>query len=115
MSAGEVRVVSPTGGEKGQKPAQASTLDARALLILAEVGGFGTRKYAPHNYLRGYAWSLSLDALQRHVWAFQAGEDVDPESGLPHMAHAAWHALALVSFHARGLGVDDRFRQEAGT
>lgn len=111
MSGVEVRVTSATGGEKGQKDAQASTLDAVALLSLAEVSGFGARKYARHNYLKGYDWSLSLDALHRHLWAFQAGEDRDAESGLPHMAHAAWHALALVSFQLRGLGVDDRFRR----
>jgi hypothetical protein len=106
----EVRVVSETGGEKGQKPAQASTLDAVSLLKLAEVAGFGARKYAAHNYLKGYAWSLSLDALHRHLWAFMSGQDLDEESGLPHMAHAAWHALALVSFMERGLGTDDRFK-----
>lgn len=106
----EVRVTSATGGEKGQKDAQASTLDAKALLVLAEVSGFGAKKYAAHNYLKGYDWGLSLDALHRHLWAFQSGEDLDEESGLPHMAHAAWHALALVSFQIRGLGTDSRFR-----
>jgi hypothetical protein len=108
----EVRITSATGGEKGQKPAQMSTVDAVALLKLAEVGGYGGRKYEPHNYLRGYAWSLSLDALFRHILAFESGEDFDPESGLPHVTHAAWHCLALTSFMVRGLGTDDRFRQE---
>jgi len=107
----EVRVTSATGGQKGQKPAQLSTVDAVALLKLAEVGGYGGRKYEPHNYLRGYAWSLSLDALFRHTLAFESGEDFDPESGLPHVTHAAWHCLALTSFMVRGLGTDDRFKQ----
>lgn len=109
----EVRLISATGGEKGQKDAQASTLDAVALLKLAEVAGFGAKKYAAHNYLKGYDWGLSLDALHRHLWAFQAGQDLDEESGLPHMAHAAWHALALVSFMERGLGTDNRFHQDS--
>ena len=112
VSDNEVRVTSETGGQKGQKPAQLSTVDAVALLKLAEVGGYGGRKYEPHNYLRGYAWSLSLDALWRHVLAFESGEDFDPESGLPHVTHAAWHCLALTSFMVRGLGTDDRFKQE---
>ena len=111
MSEEEWTLTDPdTGGRKGQKLAQASTLDPEALLFLAEVGGMGTEKYERHNYLRGYDWSLSLDALHRHLWAFMGGEDLDPESGLPHMAHAAWHALALVSFQTRGLGTDDRFK-----
>lgn len=105
----EVRVVDPnTGGEKGQKPAQLSALDPVALLHLATVAGFGSTKYARLNYLKGYAWSLSLDALFRHVLAFAGGENYDPESGEPHLAHAAWHALALTSFLERNLGTDDR-------
>ena len=107
----EIRVTSDTGGSKGMKAAQASALDPVALWKLAEVAGMGAQKYSAHNYLAGYRWSLSVDALQRHVWLHQSGEDVDSESGLPHMAHAAWHALALVSFMERGLGDDDRFKQ----
>lgn len=105
------RVTSETGGMKNQKRAQLSAIDPQALRILAEVAGHGSEKYDRHNYLKGYDWSLSADALQRHFLAFQGGEDLDPESGLPHMAHAAWQALALVSFQTRGLGTDDRFKQ----
>lgn len=105
----EVRVVDPeTGGEKGQKPSQIGALDPVSLLVLGEVAGFGADKYAAFNYLKGYSWRLSFDALQRHMMAFWAGQDYDEESGLPHVAHAAWHALTLVSFMERGLGTDDR-------
>lgn len=106
----EVRTVSATGGEKGRKQAELGSVDPLALLTLAEVSGFGARKYAAFNYLKGYDWSLSFNALQRHALAFWNGEDIDEESGLPHMGHAAWHALALVSFLSRGLGTDDRFK-----
>lgn len=109
----EIRTVSATGGEKGRKNAELGSVDPLALLKLAEVSGFGARKYAAFNYLKGYDWSLSFNALQRHALAFWNGEDVDDESGLPHIAHAAWHALALVSFLERGLGTDDRFKQPA--
>lgn len=108
----EVRVVSATGGEKGRKTAELASVDPLALLTLAEVSGMGARKYEAFNYLRGYDWSLSMNALQRHTLAFWNGQDLDEESGLPHMAHAAWHALALVSFLKRDLGTDDRFKQE---
>lgn len=105
----EVRVTDPTtGGQKGQKASQLGTIDPVALLELGKVGGFGANKYEAFNYLRGYDWRLSFDALQRHALAFWAGEDKDPESGLSHMAHAAWHALALVSFESRRLGRDTR-------
>lgn len=108
--ADEVRITDPvTGGQKGQKRAQLGALDPAALMSVAEVAGFGNSKYARYNYARGYDWSLSYDALQRHLHAFWGGEDNDPESGLPHTAHAAWHCLALLCFSARGLGTDDRF------
>lgn len=102
------RRVSATGGEKGEKPARLGGADPLALEQLALVYGNGEQKYARFNYLKGYDWSLCIDALYRHFLAFQRGEDTDPESGLPHMAHVAWHALALVSFSQRGIGTDDR-------
>jgi dATP/dGTP diphosphohydrolase len=76
--------------------------------VVSAVAGFGAEKYERYNFLRGYPWSWSFDALQRHLLAFWAGEDLDPESGQPHLAHAAWHALALTGFQRRAIGTDDR-------
>jgi hypothetical protein len=85
---------------------------AGAMLELARVYGYGEEKYARYNYLKGYPWSLSVDALFRHLLAFLAGEDRDPESGLLHTAHAAWHALTLTAYIQREIGTDDRFKVE---
>lgn len=108
LNKAETRVVSSTGGAKGKKLAQLGAVDPRALMFVAEVAGFGGNKYSRYNFMKGYDWSLSYDALQRHLNAFWAGDNVDEESGLPHVAHAAWHCLALLSFLDRGLGTDDR-------
>jgi len=106
---GEARVVDPvTGGAKGSKPCQMGALDPVGLEQMGLVAGMGAQKYDRFNFLRGYKWSLSIDALYRHLLSFLAGEDNDPESGLPHMAHAAWHAHALTGFLKRGIGTDDR-------
>lgn len=106
---GEVRIVdAKTGGAKGQKLAQLGAVDPLALLAVAEVAGFGASKYDRMNFVRGYAWSLSYDAMQRHLHLFWSGQETDDESGLSHLAHAAWHALALITFGERGLGTDDR-------
>lgn len=106
----ETRITDPvTGGEKGQKDAQLGALDPVALYRLAQVAGQGASKYSRYNFLKGYDWSLSYDAMMRHALKFWAGEDYDQESGQHHMAHAAWHALALLSFHEHKLGTDDRF------
>ena len=111
---GEVRVTSTTGGEKGSKPARYDLLPAVPLEMLARLYGKGAEKYAAHNWARGYDWSLSFAALQRHAWAFWSGEDTDPEMGLPHMTAVAFHAFALVHFatHDRYAAFDDRYRGE---
>ncbi len=106
----ETRVIDPTtGGMKNSKLCQLGALDPQALAAVGDVAGFGGVKYERYNFAKGYKWSLSYDALQRHLMAFWGGENMDPESGLPHMAHAAWHCLALLTFMLRKRGTDDRF------
>ena len=97
MSAGEVRVTSETGGQKGSKPAQFDQIPVVAMLELAKTYGFGALKYSAHNFRKGYPFSLSFSAMQRHAWAWQSGEDLDEESGLNHLAHVAWHAFNLIA------------------
>lgn len=105
----EITTDPKTGGQKGKKPLEVGAIDPLARAELGKVAAFGGEKYSRGNYLRGYDWSLSVDALHRHMLAFESGEDYDPESGLLHTVHAAWHALALASFYLHELGNDDRF------
>lgn len=115
IPASEVRVTDPkTGGQKGQKESQLGAIDPLALTELGKVAGFGARKYERANFLKGYAWSLTLDALFRHLLALAAGEDRDPESGHLHASHAMWHCATLTSFTLRGLGTDDRLKYVPG-
>lgn len=105
----ETRTVDPeTGGEKGAKLARFSLIPWDALHALAEHYGIGARKYADRNWERGYRWSLSFDALQRHLTAWWLGEDDDPESGDSHLIAVAWHALALWWWQRHSKGTDDR-------
>lgn len=95
----EIRVTDPeTGGQKGKKPEEYALIPVEALAEIARVYGYGAEKYEPNNWRRGYAWSLSYSALQRHINAFWRGERTDPESGLHHLAHAAFHLLSLMTF-----------------
>lgn len=94
----EVRLVSSTGGEKGQKEARYDLIPAKALEKVARLYGKGAGKYAERNWERGYDWNNSFAALQRHVWQFWGGEDIDEEMGLPHLAAVVFHALALMEF-----------------
>ena len=81
---------STTGGRKfdGNKP-QYGLLPPLALEETAKVLTFGAEKYEPDNWKfvpdskRRY-----FDALQRHLWAWKAGEQNDQETGLSHLAHA---------------------------
>lgn len=105
----EIRVTNAeTGGQKGSKLTQLGALDPIALIYLARVAGYGAEKYDAFNFLKGYDWSLTQNAGQRHNLLFWSGEDIDEESGLPHPALEAWHALTKLSFFLRGLGRDDR-------
>ena len=97
-----------TGGEKDSKLARFDLIPPEPLTRVAEVYGRGAEKYAPRNWERGYDWGLSYAAMQRHLWAFWGGEDMDPDSGLPHLAHAAWHCLTLMEFGSRHPKLDDR-------
>jgi hypothetical protein len=110
----EVRVTDPkTGAQKGSKPERFDLLPWAAVGQIAEVYAFGAEKYAAHNWRGGYLWSLSFAALQRHLAAFWSGEDTDPESGLPHLAHAGFHVLALLTFADEHRDGDDRFKPPA--
>ncbi|WP_143194397.1 dATP/dGTP diphosphohydrolase domain-containing protein [Micromonospora sp. CB01531] len=95
-----VRKTSATGGQKDAKPARFDQIPTLSLRQLAERYGFGNSKYPVQpgeldNWRKGYAWSLSYAALQRHVNAFWSGEDLDPETGQPHLIAAAWHCFTL--------------------
>ena len=105
----EVRVTDPkTGGQKGTKPERFGLIPWEALGYVARVYAFGAKKYSDHNWRKGYAWSLSFDALFRHASAPMCGEWFDEESGLPHLAHAVFHCLTLMVFYMFALGTDDR-------
>lgn len=85
-----------------------SLLPPLALTEIAKVRAYGAAKYAPWDWTLGRAWTDYLDAVQRHLLAWQAGEDRDPESGLPHLAHAACGLMFLLEFAATGAGEDNR-------
>jgi hypothetical protein len=98
VDAGEVRTTSPTGGEKGTKRARFDLVPPQQLWRLAEHYGYGAEKYSDDNYRHGYDWRLSYAALQRHLNQFWAGEDMDAETGSPHLIAAAWHCITLAEF-----------------
>jgi hypothetical protein len=71
---------------------------------------FGAQKYAAHNWRKGMEWSRMFSALMRHLLAWQRGEDIDPESGLPHLGHAGCCLAFLQAYTLHNIGKDDRYR-----
>lgn len=105
-------VTSESGGQKGQKLERYALIPVIPLAEIARVYGYGANKYSPNNWRKGYEWSLSKDALDRHIESFWGGQSIDPESGRHHLAHAAFHLLTLMEYELRNLGVDDRVPYE---
>lgn len=81
-----------------------------AMVALATHYQKGAEKYADRNWERGMAWGKCFASLQRHAWAWQAGEDYDEETGSHHMISVAWNAIALFIYAIRGIGTDDRHK-----
>lgn len=106
----EIRSVSSTGGEKGTKPERFDLIPISALTQLARHYGAGAEKYADNQWRKGYEWSKSYAALQRHLTAWWGGENIDTETGSSHMAAVAWHAFTLLTFIEEHPGFDDRFK-----
>ncbi len=87
-------------------------LSTEAMNQTAAVLAFGAQKYAEHNWRKGFAWSRPLSAAMRHITAFIAGEDRDPESGLSHLAHAACCIMFLLEFEKTHPHLDDRYKPD---
>lgn len=79
-----------------------------AMLALGAVLEVGARKYSGRNWELGFEWGRSDAALKRHLTAWEAGQDNDPETGMPHLWHVLANAVFLVTFEARKVGTDDR-------
>lgn len=81
------------------KPQLSYVLDVMpALKDMVAVMEFGANKYERNNWQRGFPKDKLLDSLLRHIDAFYSGEDVDPESGLPHVGHIMCNA-AFLAYH----------------
>ena len=104
----EQRTVSSTGGEKGVKLERFDLIPVRPLADLARRYGVGAEKYEERNWERGYEWSKSYAALQRHLNTFWSGEDEDPETPGSHLSAAAFHIFALMEFVEKHPEFDDR-------
>jgi hypothetical protein len=90
VDAGKVRMHLITGGM------------ARAITEVAKIATFGAAKYTDGGWVTvPDGFRRYEDAQQRHAAIRHMGETVDPESGLLHLAHEAWNALAKLDLYLR--------------
>lgn len=73
-----------------------SLLPLSTLKEVVRVLEYGAGKYERNNWLKPTNWEVSFACLMRHMSAWQAGEDNDPESGRSHLAHAACNILQML-------------------
>lgn len=78
---------------------------------IAAVLAFGAEKYAEENWRGGHEFKSAYGSLLRHAMAWADGEDNDPESGLPHMAHVATNAIFLLEWAKTHPELDNRVRR----
>lgn len=73
------------------------------LETIAAVLDYGARKYARDNWQKGSFIRYGSAGL-RHVFARMKGERLDPESSLPHLAHAVCCFLFMMWLDDNGKG-----------
>lgn len=93
----------------GVTKAPMSTIPTPALHLLGLAMLEGALKYGRHNYRRaGIRFSVYYDAVMRHMNAWWEGEDLDPDSGLPHPVKAMACLAIMTDALAMGNANDDR-------
>ena len=84
----------------------------QALVNAAKVFEFGEGKYGRNNWTRGMEWSKMIASLVRHIAAFQAGEDMDMESGHSHVGAILCNAIMLSWYFDNFKAGDDRMKKQ---
>jgi hypothetical protein len=79
-----------------------------AIKALGDTFAYGAKKYADRNWEKGMDWGRVYAATQRHLNEFWSGNDIDPESGLQHLAQAMFGCAVLLEYGRAGVGRDDR-------
>jgi len=98
--------------DEGKAPL--ALIPPEALLEIAEVFGFGAEKYGVNNWRDDGDTTCKLrtySSIQRHLNAWHAGEDLDPESGKTHLSHAATQLMILMMHCMEHPELDDRYKK----
>lgn len=97
-----------SGTKHDQNKAPLDLLPYEGLEAIAQVLGFGAKKYARGQWMGGIEYSRLIAAAQRHIGQFNSGQDMDEESGLSHLAHAGCCILFLLWMQKHKPHMDNR-------
>jgi len=87
-------------------------IDYSFLEGLGYVLAFGAEKYDEHNWRKGLPISRLIAASLRHIGKFNNGQDLDDESGLNHLYHAAACLMMASWMYNTKKELDDRYANE---
>lgn len=99
------------GIKNDQEKPDLSLVPRELLEETAKAFTYGAMKYGRYNFRAGMDHHRILAAAMRHLVAYNEGEDLDPESGLSHLGHAAASIGMLLVLIRTGSGKDTRFKK----
>jgi len=74
----------------------------------AKVLTFGADKYCDHNWIRCQSVMRYFGAINRHLWKWALGYDLDEETRLSHLYHASCCLMFMIGMLHRNPKCDDR-------
>jgi hypothetical protein len=93
----------------GEKKPPVGLIPPAALIYEAEVMRLGASKYGPYNWRdKKVRYTVYVNAALRHLLSALDGEEIDPESGMPHTAHVRACMGIILDAGANGCLIDDR-------
>lgn len=95
--ASENMVASNTGTKYDAGKLRLDLIHPEVLEALGKVYTYGATKYGDRNWENGLDEDRLIAASRRHQLAYAKGEQLDQESGLPHLAQAAWCLLTIIA------------------
>ncbi len=97
-------------GEAKPKISSTPTIGIREM---GKVFELGAKKYGRYNWrLHTVSATVYYDAAWRHLSAWFDGEDIDPESGVSHLAHVMACMTILLDAKQHGMLNDNRLTAE---
>ncbi len=96
-------------GAEGEKKTPLQLIPPVFKAGVAWVLKHGNTKYGPWNWRKTKVECQTyVGAINRHLDAWQSGEDLDPESGQSHLAHVAASVAILMDAEEQGTLIDNR-------